>query len=167
MKPQRLVLLCVCWWDCFVKSVEVQLCLPGRREYCKNVASNPHENGAHWFIFIYYEIRTTRYTNKTQCEKKENIQKYTKSTLWSTYNHIMKSTYDSQNSEIWPLWNFTLVRQPVLALDVISISCPDVCCTECAVFWLVEMSDDCSSISTCSVGMHGQARQTCTVMYWT
>ena len=34
-----------------------------------------------YFYFIYYKIRTTGYTNKTQCKKKENIQKYTKSTL--------------------------------------------------------------------------------------
>jgi len=59
------------------------------------------------YLLIYYVIRTTRHTNKTRCEKR----KYTKNTNNKHYevhkNHIIKSTSDSLNCEIWPLWNFT------------------------------------------------------------
>ena len=58
------------------------------------------------YLFIYYKIRTTGYTNKTQCKK---IHKNTQKVHYEVHkNHIIESTSDSQNSEIWPLWNFTL-----------------------------------------------------------
>jgi len=49
--------------------------------------------------FIYYKIRTTGYKNKTQCKK--NIYKNTQKVHYEVHkNHIIKSTSDSQNSEI-------------------------------------------------------------------
>jgi len=45
---------------------------------------------------------------KTRCEKKK-IYKNTQKVHYEVHkNHIIKSTSDSQNSEIWPSWNFTL-----------------------------------------------------------
>ena len=44
------------------------------------------------FIFIYYKIRTTGYTNKTQCKKKK-IYKNTQKVHYEVHkNHIIKST---------------------------------------------------------------------------
>jgi len=47
----------------------------------------------------------------TQIKTRREKRKYTKNTQNERYevhkNHIIKSTADSLNSEIWPLWNFT------------------------------------------------------------
>jgi len=52
-------------------------------------------------IFIYYEIRTTRYTNKKNDVKKRKYTKNTKNEHYEVHkNHIIKSTSDSLNSEI-------------------------------------------------------------------
>ena len=49
-----------------------------------------------------------RYTNKNTMWKKK-IYKNTQKVHYEVHkNHIIKSNSDSQNSEIWPLWNFTL-----------------------------------------------------------
>ena len=51
-------------------------------------------------FIIYYKIRTTGYTNKTQCKKKK-IYNNTQKVHYEVHkNHIIKSTSDSQNSEI-------------------------------------------------------------------
>ena len=63
-------------------------------------------------IFIYY-LFIMKFVQlgtqiKTRCEKKK-IYKNTQKVHYEVHkNHIIKSTSDSQNSEIWPLWNFTL-----------------------------------------------------------
>jgi len=41
--------------------------------------------------------------------KKKKIYKNTQKVHYEVHkNHIIKSTSDSQNSDIWPLWDFTL-----------------------------------------------------------
>jgi len=61
---------------------------------------------SNWFIaalFIYYEIRTTRYTNKNRTGKKK-IYKNTQNEHYEVHkNHIIKSTSDLLNTEIWNL----------------------------------------------------------------